>query len=32
MIIEYIFVKINNVAYIIRKNIVSQNVLIKKMH
>ena len=31
MIIEHIFAKINNVAHIVRKNIVSQNVLIRKM-
>ena len=32
MIIEHTFARINNVAYIVRKNIVSQNVFIKKMH
>ena len=31
MIIEHIFVKINNIAHIVRKNIISQNVFIKKM-
>ena len=31
MIIEHISAKINNVAHIVRKNIVSQNVLIRKM-
>ena len=30
MIIEHIFARINNVAYIMRKNIVPQNVLLKK--
>ena len=32
MIIEHIFAKINNAAHIMRKSIVSQNVLIKRMH
>ena len=31
MIIEYIFIRINNAAYIVRRNIVSQNVFIRKM-
>ena len=31
MIIEHIFAKINNAAHIIRKNIVLQNVFIKRM-
>ena len=31
MIIEHIFVRINNAAHIMRKNIISQNVFIKKM-
>ena len=31
MIIKHIFIKINNVAHIMRKNIVSQNIFIKKM-
>ena len=32
IIIEYIYVRTNNIAYIMRKNIVSQNIFIKKMH
>ena len=32
MIIKHIFAKINNAAYIIRKNIILQNVFIKKMY
>ena len=32
MIIKHIFAKINNAAHIVRKNIISQNVFIKKMH
>ena len=32
MITEHIFAKINNVTHIMRKSIVSQNVLIKRMH
>ena len=31
MIIKHIFARINSVAYIIHKNIISQNVFIKKM-
>ena len=30
MIIKYMFAKINNAAYIARKNINQQNILIKK--
>ena len=32
MIIEHIFERTNNIAYIIRKNIISQNVFIKKIY
>ena len=32
IIIEHIFVKINNIAHIMRKNIALQNILIRKMH
>ena len=32
MIIEYILERINNAAYIMRKNIISQNFFIKKMY
>ena len=32
MIIEYIFVKINNAAYIVRKNIILQNMFIRKIY
>ena len=31
MIIEHIFARINNAAHIMRKNIISQNMFIKKM-
>ena len=31
MITEYILIKTNNVAHIVRRNIVPQNVFIKKM-
>ena len=32
IIIKHIFARINNAAHIMRKNIISQNVFIKKMH
>ena len=31
MIIEHVFARINNAAHIVRKNIISQNIFIKRM-
>ena len=31
MIIKHIFIRLNNVAHIMRKSIVSQNIFIKRM-